>query len=487
MRLLKQTTATVLVLLFAVIVNCNKEPLLTDLGTRKLVVILKGTYESNNPMPWSMPAINSADYLTYMQDDSVYICNSTADVLPSAFMIDIAEMRLLDSRGSSYKFSNYRQTFAFGLNDIDPFFNGAGYPLTNDDVPSKAYPAIGLYIRKMLLDGAQRYVSKEEGWAPSTVWDVYKEGEYPTYNFNGLQIHSYFDTLRLESTSLNRVYPLLIPINDIMTGGTGMFYSSSFTYTVLEIRIVVKNYIKKYEQKSTSLTNFGVIHFHALSDFVNDVERDDTVIGGNVIAIARTYIPELVGKISGSTTPGRHVIAIPSTTKLSSYSLNVDPYTDPAEATPKTPADGTLRSLNPCNLPKTPGVYSGTSILQALDYFLKSENNKFLWNKKVPGSGTPSTDVCNSYEVYTAQWNKYAKESGFTIPQLAVYVPASANPTEPFIIENVMPGTYEVYVANKAPVYGQLYYDFNAAAPAEGFTRIGTATVSPGSTVTPVP
>lgn len=501
---MKQSIMAVFVLLFSVMVNCNKDPLLTDLKTNKLIVVLKGTYESNNPMPWNMPnpVTEPARYNSEMQDDSVYECNTTTDPLPSVFMIDLSEIRLWDTRSSSYKFSNYRQTLASGLNNIDPLFNGAGYPLVNDDVPTRNYAFVALYIRKMLLNSAQAYVARDYGWEPSPIWDIYAEKEFPTYNFNMLQVHSFFDTLRIESTSINRVYPLFIPINDILIGGVGMLYSSDFTATVLEIRLVVKNYIKKYEQKSSLGSVYSVTHFHGLSDWLNDVERGDTVIGGNVLAVARTYIPELVGRISGTILPleGRHVIAIPAGRDIATYTLNVDPFTDPTVGTPRTYTSGTLRSLNPCNVLKKPGLYTGTSINRALEYFLKNENYKYVWNMKIPegsyldGGGVSRTSYCDSYTTYSDHWNKYAAEVGprsFSLPLLAVYAPKAGEfsgvPAGTYTIENVMPGTYEVYVANKEPVYGQLYYDYNASTPTEGFTLIGTATVSPGSNVTPVP
>lgn len=456
------------------IAGCNKDPLITDLGTRKLIVVLKGTYESNNPAPWNMPAVGTADYTNYMQDDSVYECSSVVDPHPAAFMIDLAEIKLLDTNNHAYKFANYRQYFASGLSDDAPMFNGVGYPLANDDVPDKSYYLVALYIRKMMLDGAKSYTSRSTGWASQPTWDVYAESEFPIYNFNALQIHSYWDTLRLESTSINRVYPLLVAINDIFSGGIGMLYNSSFSYTVLEIRMVVKNYIKKYEQKTSSINEYGVTHFHALSDWLNDVEKDDTVMGGNVIAVARTYVPELVGTISGMTTAGRHVIAIPAGANIDSYTINRNPYG--ATATAKN----TLRSNNPCNLPKAPAAYLGTNTYQALDYFLKSEKFKYYWNAKVPGPGAAipgDPNVCNSYEVHGAQWDRYVGETNaanFTLPQLAVY---SDSGTGAFSIHNVMPGTYTVYVANRDPRYGELYYDGE-------FTQIGTVSVTPGAAVT---
>jgi len=73
------------------------------------------------------------------------------------------------------------------------------------------------------------------------------------------------------------------------------------------------------------------------------------------------------------------------------------------------------------------------------------------------------------------------------LPQLAVYVPSSGT----FTIENVMPGSYDVYVANRAPEYGKLYYNhfdhldaLNNPVYVSEFTFLKTVSVSPGSVAT---
>src|SRR4030067_907644 len=89
-------------------------PLLSELETNRLVVVIKGTYESNSPQPWNIPVLRANDPL--VEDDSVVIVQSPAGgVLPSAFMLDVSELRLLDVKGHQQKFSNIRQTFAMAL------------------------------------------------------------------------------------------------------------------------------------------------------------------------------------------------------------------------------------------------------------------------------------------------------------------------------------------------------------------------------------
>ena len=148
MKLFKRITVIIGIFSASLVISCGKDPLLTNIGTNQLVVVLKGTYESNSPMPWSMPdacATTDADgkctaytggHTTYVQDDSVVNCdgsNSGAhgkdDKNPSVFLLDISEASLVDYNGTKYKFANYRQTYAFGMGDWDPFFSGVGYPL----------------------------------------------------------------------------------------------------------------------------------------------------------------------------------------------------------------------------------------------------------------------------------------------------------------------------------------------------------------------
>jgi hypothetical protein len=498
MRLLKLAITVIFALSASCIISCGDEPLLTNLETNQLMVVIKGTYESNSPMDWAMPpacktvgtrpdgttacAEYTAEHLTQVQDDSVVMCDGRStgtppppfgkdDTNPGVFLLDIAEMKLMDYSKKIHKFSNYRQTFSFALNDADPLFNGAGYLMENDDVPTKAYVAIALYVRKMLLDGARSYTPDSAGWRSSAVWDVFAENALPCYNFNKYQIRSYYDSLRLESVYLNRVYPLIIPIGDL----NGMIFNNKFPVTILEIRIIVKNFIKKYEMAISGNGTNDILHFYALSDWLQDVQVDDTDIGGNIITVARSYIPGLTGNITG-TGGGNdaHVIAIPhdpTRQNIKQYTIPVDPYTvpDPTAIPPVVPkTTGNLRQNNPANLPKQPPIALGMGIEAMLEHYLKFEKYKYDWNQKVPAP-------CSSLIFYMNTWDTFSRVvSGFKIPELAVFVPAGGQ----YTIENVSPGTYDVYISNRPPRYGELYHDGE-------FNFVGTADVSPGSQSNP--
>ncbi len=429
------------ILIVSLLSGCGDTPLLTDMGTNRLMIVLKGTYESNSPMDWDMPDPLDADYISLMFGDSVEDCRDITSN-PSMFLLDIAELKLVDSNGDSHRFSNYRQTFSIFLSDADPFFNGLGVVLDNDDVPSQKYPypAVSLYIRKMLMDGAVRFEPGVTGWNPIPVFDAFSDHVVPSFNFNKFQIHSFYDTLRLESTMLNRVFPLVVPIFDLEGHQLGMLFDKKPPLTVLEIRIVVKNFIKMYEYETYQGGLVNPVHYFALSDWLQNVEANETNIGGNILAVARSYIPGLTGRISGSNGGGNdsHIIAIPAGADINSYTINTVPASN-------------LRSDNDCNLPKVPPPYLGTSITQALDYYIKLESFKTKWNASVPAP-------CVDFDMYKQEWDIFRGEvgsGGFRLPQLAVFAPAGGS----FTIENVPPGNYDLYRSNVAPRYGGLYYD----------------------------
>ena len=323
-----------------------------------------------------------------------------------------------------------------------PFSAGSGTLFENDDAPSKAYGAILLYVRKMLIDGARKYTPDSDGWKSEPIWDVFSEKELPSFNFNKYQMHSFYDTLRYESAYMNRVYPLVITISDLK----GMVFSNEFPLTVLEVRIVVKNFIKKYEQTGIKGGVNTATHYYAFSDWLQDVQEDDRVIGGNILTVARSYIPGLVGTIKGTipsstSTPGRHIIAIPHDPTKN----NIYEYT----------TAGNARENNVCNLPKSPSLSLSTSITQMLEYYLKTEKYKYEWNQKVPAP-------CDSFETYKDGWNAFMSDVGsknFKIPHLAVFASTEPPATGGFTIENVSPGSYDLYIAGVPPTYGQLYYD----------------------------
>ena len=461
MKFYRQLLLILNIFCITVVAGCGKTPLLSDLSSNKLLVVIKGTYESNSPQPWVTPPLGADDPL--VQDDSVINAKMDGfDRYPTAFMLDISDMELLDSNGDRHKFSSVRQSHAMSIeqNNLDPFFNGAGLILQNDDVPQKYYLALAILVRKMLFDNAMKYNTQamdpalipiDGAWNPTLFFDVFGELPLPAYNFNQLQPHSYYDTLRLENYLINRVFPIVIGIDGSQSVLT---LRKDFPLpTVLEVRIVIKNFIKKYEIQNSDNTISGYLHYYALSDWLQDVQADETSIGGNLLATARWYTLGETGKISGTNNTGHdaHVIAIP-------HGADINNYTIPEINPPTLPPSGNLRKANPCNLPSSPGTFISEDISAYLDFLLRQEKYKNDWNVFFPGPG-PAV-LCDSFENFGIQWDAFQARAGaFSIPPLAVFVKAGDN----YTIDTVSPGAYDVYISN-VPVtgvapYGQLYLD----------------------------
>ncbi len=426
--------------------GCGKTPLVSNLTHNKLIVVLKGTYESNSPQPWAIPGPDDP----LVQDDSVInAVMPGVDQLPGSFMLDISDMELLDMQGDRHKFSNLRQAYATSIdsNDLDPFFNGAGLILDNDDIPQKYYVALFIMARRMLFDNATKYNTQGAEpvntatpvWNPQPFFDVFRELAVPGLNFNQYQPHAYYDTLRLENYVINRVFPIVIGVSGLPP--LAMIKTDSPLPLVLEIRFVIKNFIKKYEIANSDNGIAGYVHFYSLSDWLHDIKADEYAFGGNLHSISRFYQLGQTGKISGTNTTlhAAHVIAIPAGSDITNYTI----------------PNNNLRAANPCNLPSNPGLFYSDDISGYLDFLLRQEKFKNDWNEFFPIPQPPILP-CASFDIYQTQWDNFAAQaSSFAIPPLAVYAPAGAA----YTIDTVSPGNYDVYISNVIPTYGRLYLD----------------------------
>jgi len=386
--------------------GCGDEALFDEMAENRLQVVIKGTFESNNPRPWQ----------TIPADDSVNTLYLDTEPEPSVFMMDFAEAKL-----DHEYFSNYRQTFSAGLNDVDPFFNGTGIPYEVDDVKDGSYLFVRFYIRKMLMDSAKQYIESYFG-----SWDYYMD-MFDTFDFNKLQTNTYYDSMRKEASDVNRVFPLVVLIDD-----GGLHYNRNYP-TVLEVRFVLKNFIKKYEFDTYYTYNDSywhtVYHYYAVSDWLRDVKPEDTVIGGNLIPVARAYTPGYTATISGSTTNAGYVMAIPAEFDISNYLIprasRVRPSYDDAAGT--------------CyDIPKFPFFPAAYGIESQLDYYLKMDQYNSRYNSFV--------DAVNNLQ-YAARWEEYfIKTTMFRVPPLVTW----SNGTNDYQLTNVPMGrTYKVYFAQQ--------------------------------------
>jgi hypothetical protein len=430
------------------IIGCGDTPIFTEMKTNRLKIVIKGTFETEGASNFVAMSSKSLNY-TVSQDDTIQDLNSVDDVptgsddaFPTTFMLDIAEIRL-----NGAKISDYRQVFTIPLEDSHPFFNGTGIELVTDDPGAGNYDSVQLYIRKMSFNNAKLYqlVGNTFSYEKDAEF-IFKEKTVNGFDFNQLSVNSYWDSLRTESSEIIRVFPLQIPIIG------GMTYTKDNGETVLEIRLVVKNFIKKYEFDFYSGGVYKVCHYYALSDWLRDVKAGESDIGRNLHAVARAYVPGKTGTIIVSNPSGGYVIAIPS----SETAINLNKYYI-------TNSGVALRTnVGDSDLPLPPS-YPGAYIEPILDYYLKYEKYKSDWNGK-----TQSVDggTCTSLSIYSGAWDVYetavrgsidgSDAFGFRIPP---YVGYGTSVT----FSNMAQGTYNFYRLAQ-PAYGSLFVALDDAA-----------------------
>jgi hypothetical protein len=386
---------------------------------------------------------------------------------PELFMIDLAEMRLSEEQKGGAKFSIYRQTFQIPLKSDnalqDDFFNGKGILLKNDDVPKNTkYNWVRLYIRKMVFDNALRYYYDDQELNLLRAGQIervtFHEKMVDGFDVNLQQLNSRYDSLKRNYLSINRIFPLDIPI------AGGFIYDNRNEKTVLEIRLNLKNYIKKYELVGNDEDNEPYVsHYFGFADGLRDVLPGDVMIGGNITAVARAYVPNKTGIIdSGSITSGGsgYVIAIPKGEEISDYIV----------------AENYRRTYVTKSEKPEQHLSQTRTVASAMNYYLKTENYKHQWNSFIENIKAGGIDNDAAQLFFEDEWNAFdSPHIGVTnfykMPPLAVRVYDDV----PFSFENAAPGEYDVYrVFWTGDEYGVLP---NAFAP-----KLGSVMVESGKT-----
>jgi hypothetical protein len=407
-------------------ISCGDVPLFTEMKTNRLKVIIKGTLETEDISHFT--AMNGQDpKASPIEDtnsvDDLPLTAGTNDILPTTFMLDIAELRL-----DGKKFANYRQVHEFSLSgdgSSEPFFNGTGIVLRNDDPGEGLYTSVQVYIRKMIFDNAMIYTQSGTSLTyeePAEV--IFHENDRYGFDFNQISVNTYVDNLKENASEILRTFPLEVPIIG------GLNYSRKDEETVLEIRFVVKNFIKKYEYDYYNEGIFKVCHYFSFSDWVRDIRAGEKDVGGNLHAVARAYVPGKTAQVTVTAGAGNYVIAIPSTEAIADYGL--------------TDTGINLRNNNVsnCDMPLAPS-YPGNYIEAVLDYYLKYEQYKIDW--------TSAAGSCSSFSTYETEWNNY--ENSVNNFKIAPYIGYS---TGTVVFNNMAPGTYNFYLVN-FPSYGALF------------------------------
>lgn len=405
----------VLLLLGVASASCSDYPVFSEMGTSRLRVIIKGTFESNNPRPWDLSSPEN------MRDDSIddLATDTTTTMAPTRYMLDIAEMRLQGS-GNADKFAFYRETYSVSLTDTDAFFNGIGVEYPCDDPYSNyMYTSVLVYIRKMIFDMATRWefnystLSWEQQETPES---IFREENVEGVDFNQLQYITYWDSLRTNAEDVLRIFPLRVYFPP-----GGFVYDRRYPETVLEIRFVIKNFIKYYEYDDTSSGIYNVIHFWALSDWLRDVRDDDTVMGGNIIAVARSYVPGRTATITGTGGSGYIVAIEVGVDDIANYTFTLPPRPD---------------ASGDCFQPRIPTVLNYSDPYAWLDYYIQYEKYRYDLNSFIT--------KCLDAGIYDDQWDAYEGQvENFKIPPIVTYKSGSS-----YTLENVPVGkTYQLYEA----------------------------------------
>lgn len=409
------------VIIFAIFISgiafasCSDYPVFSEMGTSRLRVILKGTFESNNPRPWDLSSPEN------LRDDSIDDLTTDTTTAPTRYMLDIAEMRLQGS-GSADKFAFYRENYSIPLDDAEAFFDGTGVEYPNDDPYSNyTYTSVLVYIRKMIFDNGARWIYNYSTltWEPqNTPESIFREEKVPGVDFNQMQYLSYWDSLRTNYKDLLRVFPLRVYFPP-----GGFVYERKYPETVLEIRFVVKNFIKYFEYDDNSSGLYVLTHFWAFSDWLRDVRTDDTTMGGNIIAVARSYVPGRTATITGTGgSVGDYIVAIES---------GVD---DIANYTLTPPARPDAAGI--CYQPRVPYVFDLNNPYAWLDYYIQYEKYRYDLNSFITG--------CLDAGLYDDQWDAYENQvENFRIPPIVTYKSGAS-----FTLTNVPVGkTYQLYYA----------------------------------------
>lgn len=434
--------------------SCGKEPIFTEMKTSRLRIILKGTLETEGPSNFDAmesQGVNSSPF----QDDSVDdVTAGSNDTLPATLMLDIAEIRL-----GGKKISSYRQVFEIPLSDVanHPFFNGTGLELKTDDPGDGYYDSVQIYFRKMIFDSAKVYQSTGSGFSyEKDLQVIFHEKTRNGLDFNQLMVNSYWDSLRLEASETIRVFPMQIPIIG------GLTYNRENDETVIEIRLVIKNFIKKYEYDYYEGGVYKVCHYYAPSDWLRDVRSGESDIGRNLHGVARAYVPGNSARdvtVNGAAA-GSYIIAIPASEQISDYYI--------------TKSGKLFRDDVKGDLPLPPS-YPGAYIDAVLDYYLKFEKYKNEWNNKQSSlvaltggantTGCPDSDNLCKYEYYWEQYETNVKGFGTGLKIAPYIVYCSSGTSVKFQI--MAPGSYNFYRVTK-PTYGELFLNsaFSASVSA---------------------
>jgi len=251
----------------------------------------------------------------------------------------------------------------------------------------------------------------------------------------------------------------------------GLKYDRDNDETVIEVRFVIKNFIKKYEYDYYDDGDYKVCHYYAPSDWLRDVKAGETDIGRNLHAVARAYVPGETASVTVNSSAG-YVIAVPVTEKISYF--NIDVTSDSNSDSYLNGAD--LRYIiRNVDLPMPPS-YPGNYIVPVLDYYLKYERYKSDWNNGITGLTLDQYEAFwDDYEISVKGDPEGDYNYGLKIPP---YVAYSTGTTVRF--QNMAPGEYNFYNIGSQASYGELFLESAFVSPV-------TVSIKTGANIVTIP
>ncbi len=295
--------------------SCTGEAVFSPLVNTRLKLILKGTYESNNPdvfgtlheddgsstlrsaysssaMDTTWGAVTKDDLQWYIDIAEIRISTRTDDFSgddPTEYWSLFARDRMLmcstynSNKSGKYLDSCSKQN---GISQLANFFEeGISYPAT--DLGEGTYKQVAIYFRKLITSPAYSFAS--DGTS-ANMQEV---------NFDNQPVNGYNVLSLMQNSPGGDGESLLFPLHN---NNLNLTVTSDGKPYVIEARVFLKNLMMKHTAKTSS----GWLSFISPSDWsenhLYDTDSDAGKVGGNVLMTARLYYPDNVGslKITGA-------------------------------------------------------------------------------------------------------------------------------------------------------------------------------------------
>ncbi|MDH4200511.1 MAG: hypothetical protein OEV66_09045 [Spirochaetia bacterium] len=361
--------------IFAFLFTCSKYPLLSELYNTRMQLVLKGTYESNDPYNWntniylddnlgsySPSAISS---LVAMSDVSLYIdiadvrlavgSGKPTNTTPAEYYTTITKDRhvLCSSNTTPWKYSmltcadqngdqGYADFFSTGFTfpsasdvPVIPLDSKGNQRIGLDGKPATAYNELDIFFRKLTMSPAILYDTANPGGVAQTT-------QFDNRVVNGINLMDSGIVQFNQSDDPKTATPLMFPLN--RTDLSLKIPDGNDAY-VLEVRIFLKNLLMKHVLVNGS----SYTTFVGPSDWKAN-HNGSSQMGGNLVFTARIYDPANVGSITINdaealnTAFKSYYAAVPAG---SSFNGSDIPLTASSRIVSGTGTTGTIKNLPP--------------------------------------------------------------------------------------------------------------------------------------------